>query len=83
MEGPGLPGGSIHYQGHLLSQKGHLCRRARYPYYWEKLPKYPQSEMYQKALGQHSLPAEQLDENTIVYLRIVIAWRLPAIPLAF
>ncbi|CAJ1413979.1 unnamed protein product [Effrenium voratum] len=30
----------------------------QYPYYWEKLPKYPQSEMYQKALGQHSLPAE-------------------------
>ena len=22
---PGLPGGSINYQGHLFSQKGHLC----------------------------------------------------------
>ena len=24
IEGPGLPGGSILYQGHLFSQKGHL-----------------------------------------------------------
>ena len=24
MEGPGLPGGSTNYQGHLFFQKGHL-----------------------------------------------------------
>ena len=40
----------------------------QYPYYWNNLPQYPQSEMYQNALGDRSLPAEFYFFPTDFYL---------------
>lgn len=40
----------------------------QYPYYWNNLPQYPQSEMYQNALGDYALPAEFYFFPTDMYL---------------
>ena len=40
----------------------------QYPYYWNNLPQYPQSEMYQNALGDDALPAEFYFFPTDMYL---------------
>lgn len=43
-------------------------RVPQYPYYWEKLPKYPQSEIYQNALGPDALPSEYYFFPTDLFL---------------
>eukprot|EP00931_Biecheleriopsis_adriatica_P115976 TRINITY_DN91704_c0_g1_i1.p1 TRINITY_DN91704_c0_g1~~TRINITY_DN91704_c0_g1_i1.p1 ORF type:complete len:961 (+),score=178.16 TRINITY_DN91704_c0_g1_i1:29-2911(+) len=40
----------------------------QYPFYWNNLPKYSQSELYQNELGQDSLPAEYYFFPTDFYL---------------
>jgi len=40
----------------------------QYPFFWEELPKYPQSEMYQNALGKEALPSEYYFFPTDLFL---------------
>lgn len=43
-------------------------RIPQYPFFWEQLPKYPQSEMYQNALGMDALPSEYYFFPTDLFL---------------
>ena len=55
--------------GPMKSQLAHFRTFVpQYPYYWNNLPQYPQSEMYQNVLGEHSLPSEFYFFPTDFYL---------------
>ena len=53
-----------------MKEEIHVFREEvpQYPYYWEKLPKYPQSELYQNALGPNALPSEYYFFPTDLFL---------------
>ena len=55
--------------GTMKSQLAHFRTFVpQYPFYWNNLPQYPQSEMYQNSLGDQALPAEFYFFPTDIYL---------------